>query len=770
MNKIIDTSNLKRVLTKIDDIKSDKGHSHAPYVPHGQVIGVNGTLESRSLAANSWTKVKLIPDNGDAATVNSTGEWICPKDGLYEISVNYGYFAPATQVYLHLLLNSPNTFVESSSIALSVNTSNINWFPTLNVTRKLTKDANVSLWAYRGNVGVIGAYEATFSITLNSSIDISTWDAYETWKSLNPETNTASFDDWVAGMLKQSTRRVQARINDTNLVANVWKKMTFTFINGEVGMLQGDRFVAPVTGLYVFSASSPAASSTADTSSRVTYNLDDVSIPATTYSYMRNSSSSNMPSNVLCRWMEQGDYLAYHLLASSAQSSVHAAGSFPSIEFALLYSGNLTANDLFIGAVDNGFVGDYEDWSKSVISNYGMIVNIEYASNDDNTATDGASSATVNRENGSLGMRATLSNWVMKYLDWPTPVNPLTDIIELQYSNDRVAWSIVSDLFYLPPSTGSRLIGTGTTSYGFGVYGYHAVNFGRYLYATTNWSTITANWYWRVVKKTFAKITTEEYDILKNQISLGKMAIEGVLQSAYYVNGDTGVDDSKHYGMTADKPWKTIQYAVDRIAEKAAPNGTNTLYLADGIYEGGCVIDGLNLNITGNEINPSAVVITSTDDGALQYISSAFGRVAGIRFETNNPSARTLHFSRNSGGYIDWCYFYSQDANMDICVNQSNVAVNTVTFDGPKRSSCIGVLVGGTCMVGAELSWASNMTVSQILYSYRGGFITANYDNPTTKTITGKKYAVQTMGRIQGVANLPNTTAAGTTATGGTVV
>jgi len=527
MNKIIDTSNLKRVLTKIDDIKSDKGHSHAPYVPHGQVIGVNGTLESRSLPLNTWTKVKFVPNDGVIGSIDSGGNWICSQSGIYGFTAGIGgTHSGLGNRAVGFQINSPDTYNVNNLRGYLIAAGDI-IFPTTSITVKLNKDDNVTFWAISGVVATtINGSVSPFSITLNSSIDITVWDAYETWKSLNPATNTASFDDWIDAKLKQSTRRVQANVNNTNLVANVYKKMTCTYVNGESGLFNPitQRFVAPVAGLYIIGVTAARAGATGAQQIWIQKNSDTADLTLNTIGSIILSSTTILPPITLPIWLNQGDYLTLHYVSSVAQSTIASGGMNSTVEFALLYSGNLTANDLFIGAVDNGFVGDYEDWSKSVITSGGMLVNIEYASNDDTiytgTATANTDNSAVNRENGSLGLRLSTvipGTRTTRRLNWETPYNPSTDILEVQISTDRVTWAhlqgpcwSVGNSFVCP-----RTLTTDDNERGIGVYFSNIFAFGKYPYGISNWSIFTQDWYWRVVKKTFAKITMTEWEKLQ---------------------------------------------------------------------------------------------------------------------------------------------------------------------------------------------------------------------------------------------------------------
>ena len=131
----------------------------------------------------------------------------------------------------------------------------------------------------------------------------------------------------------------------------------------------------------------------------------------------------------------------------------------------------------------------------------GILAKVEYASNDDLTTSG---SQIVNRENGSLGLKVNLSNSLTKGISFPTPYNPLTDIIELQISRDRIEWRALNDVDFLPNLNIVRLSGTEGSSIGFGLHAHTGVMFGRNINSASGWASVTGDWYWRVVKKTFA--------------------------------------------------------------------------------------------------------------------------------------------------------------------------------------------------------------------------------------------------------------------------
>ena len=157
----------------------------------------------------------------------------------------------------------------------------------------------------------------------------------------------------------------------------------------------------------------------------------------------------------------------------------------------------------------------------------GVLVNVEYASNDDATTTTGTIDlGTVNRENGSIGFRGIATGPRYMLVSFPTPYNPITDIIELQISNNRTTWVDVGSLSLTGGATPVTLESfsiSGGIARGFGLRrttsGNNAVfrlAQGQYTRDTSDWSSVLVDYYWRVVKKTFLRVTLSEWNMIKS--------------------------------------------------------------------------------------------------------------------------------------------------------------------------------------------------------------------------------------------------------------
>ena len=137
------------------------------------------------------------------------------------------------------------------------------------------------------------------------------------------------------------------------------------------------------------------------------------------------------------------------------------------------------------------------------------IVKVEYAANDDATATNVGNALAHNRPDGSPFIRVNPTSRCSKELRWPTPFNAATDVLDIEISYDRINWTPMNDSTWLVTVNEalSRFQGVSTTSTGFGLYsgGTH-IYYGRYPVGTRNWSEVPAGMFWRVVKRTYALV------------------------------------------------------------------------------------------------------------------------------------------------------------------------------------------------------------------------------------------------------------------------
>jgi len=140
----------------------------------------------------------------------------------------------------------------------------------------------------------------------------------------------------------QEKIRVSAIAVDRTLTVGAVHIISSTFKSGNPSMHEGGRrFVAPVSGLYVFCASSTLLPSNSGSNPGTTWvgvskNNTDVT---TDFSDSAWISSVGTVSNLThVTWLDEGEFLTYHMSSTVAQSSIMAAGMRLSFEFALLNS------------------------------------------------------------------------------------------------------------------------------------------------------------------------------------------------------------------------------------------------------------------------------------------------------------------------------------------------------------------------------------------------------------------------------------------------
>ena len=286
--------------------------------------------------------------------------------------------------------------------------------------------------------------------------------------------------------------RVKVNINDRRIPANKWVTMDNTVTDGDYALTDGIRFMAPTPGLYALSATSGHISNPALNQSLILRN-STTGMETTARQQQAQLEGHLIPGMSHIIWLNEGDYLAYAIQSNKPQGSVMEHGKRIEIEFAQLNTG----------------AGD-------------VALHVEFASNDDNRPVNSGLETAVNREDGSLGLRANMDAlFINKAICFPTPFNALTDTLEIQVSQDRRFWNVlfpgttrintrndglsISTAPYLPRGTNTPCTGMGLIlSKSEGTY----VQFGRDRHnrSVTGWQATVADWYWRVVKKTIVRL------------------------------------------------------------------------------------------------------------------------------------------------------------------------------------------------------------------------------------------------------------------------
>jgi hypothetical protein len=312
-----------------------------------------------------------------------------------------------------------------------------------------------------------------------------------------------------------------------------------------------------------------------------------------------------------------GATLKLNVLSGNATFSVDADGK---LEYNTLAAA-------FVGMIIDGNGDGLETFSRKghhhrEMIPSGILTNIEYASNDDLTTTDWTATGIVRRENGSLGFRSALTNSVNKLISFATPYDPLTDIVELQVSVDRVNWIEHRDASYLHSANVEALRGIGATSSGIGFCNNNTVLFGRYVSGTVGWNTINQDWYWRIVKKTFTRTTLAEWESIKRQVwinSQHRWPTDGSEQD--FGDGSFG----RRFAGTISTP------SGSDYGETLFNNSSVKFITGGGWFELG---DGASEDLIGN-------AVSNHIDDNLRNSAIAKGGNGDIRFRSRSDILRT---------------------------------------------------------------------------------------------------------------------------------
>jgi len=238
----------------------------------------------------------------------------------------------------------------------------------------------------------------------------------------------------------------------------------------------------------------------------------------------------------------------------------------------------------------------------------------------------------------------------------------------------------------------------------------------------------------------------------------------------YYV-APTGSDSNN--GLSAGAPFLTIQKAVD-VAKSLDFNGqTVTIKLADGTYTVGAIMRSITgdgtLLISGNEANPSAVVIST--NGPCFFLHNVLGKFAitGVRLQTSgsgdcinvtNAFAMfgNIHFGDCAGAHIlldagGRCDASSAYSIVGSAASHVNAYANSVFRNIYKNVTITGAVTFGNAFVFC--TFLSSVTF---------------FGTTFTGSASGKKYDLSYNGTIRtasaGVSYLPGSTA-GTITSGG---
>jgi len=263
-------------------------------------------------------------------------------------------------------------------------------------------------------------------------------------------------------------------------------------------------------------------------------------------------------------------------------------------------------------------------------------------------------------------------------------------------------------------------------------------------------------------------ITLEDVETMNIEELEKTLLLFSTVIDEFYVDGANGSDLSGD--GSEGRPWKTIQHSIDSMKKLCSPIGRISLYIANGIYVENVEIESMNINVIGNDVTPNAVTIKSLSGRTFQALGGDL-YISGIRFE--GSTLRTFLGAWNNHSRIANCVFYSNVVNeYDVSSESSFVRLYDVNFAGPLRGSILGASYHGVIWPWNNNKVIDPTTVTNLVHSYHMGNVIVSGATSFTSsvTITGRRYQVTQMGRLETLSNLPAATIAGTTATGGTVI
>ena len=144
-----------------------------------------------------------------------------------------------------------------------------------------------------------------------------------------------TFDEWLSSLFYSSLVRCSGVFANTgNVAANNVVTLVPVFQNGNSNMIDGNKFVAPIAGLYILSTGGGAVNSTTGIRTLIVAKneLKDVGFVDVPNSY----GDISLPSNSVCIWLNKGDFLIQHLYTSTAITTIQDQNRVRRFEFALI--------------------------------------------------------------------------------------------------------------------------------------------------------------------------------------------------------------------------------------------------------------------------------------------------------------------------------------------------------------------------------------------------------------------------------------------------
>lgn len=161
------------------------------------VIGVSGILVPITLSQGVSTKIAFSAKEGNTSLINSNGYFIAPENGVYKMCGTLGYVGGSGTRINHFEVKTTNRTL-GNIVGMNNHLSLVDIFSESVAIIKLLKGEPITFWAYTSVATSASALiNGRFIITLDTSININTWDLYIQWKKQDPERDNMSFDDFI---------------------------------------------------------------------------------------------------------------------------------------------------------------------------------------------------------------------------------------------------------------------------------------------------------------------------------------------------------------------------------------------------------------------------------------------------------------------------------------------------------------------------------------------------------------------------------------------
>jgi hypothetical protein len=146
------------------------------------------------LNAGAWVKVRLLPNDGNINDINIDGNWICKRNGIYSIDVGFRTLS---------IIGANHSWIKIYKNGNAIRGSQTSGVDAIGCFVKNIFNPGDTIEIYFASQIAGQLTDSSFAITLDSSIEITTWNVYETWKAQDPPNRDGvTFDEWVDIMLR----------------------------------------------------------------------------------------------------------------------------------------------------------------------------------------------------------------------------------------------------------------------------------------------------------------------------------------------------------------------------------------------------------------------------------------------------------------------------------------------------------------------------------------------------------------------------------------